>query len=187
MISKRELRTLKWQLLLVGGLFMGCIVLAILMAANRNYLETFIKEKYDTPYAELPSAAREAADQAAGGGIDEDVQAKLNRQDLRLVYEDWISRSDPERPRAPAAFVAINPRFFLDAAERTMICGNREQRQRSLEFFRLASAHEAFAREAEPRLERLQRWAAKRNWKELAEQIRSVIQQQTPAAKDNEA
>ena len=36
MISKRELRTLKWQLLLVGGLFMGCIVLAILMAIFHN-------------------------------------------------------------------------------------------------------------------------------------------------------
>ena len=181
MISNRELRTLKWQLLLTGGLFLGCIVLAILIAANRNYLETFVKEKYKTSYDNMPRAAQDMIDQAANGQVAEETQKKLSRQHLRYAYEDWMMRSEPARPRTPAALVSLNAAFFLEAAERTMVCGSREQRRRSLDFFRLAGSSDA-----EPRLRRLQRWAARRNLGELAEQISSVIQQQTPTATDDE-
>lgn len=65
-MNKQELRTLKGQLLLLGGMFAGSVVLAMLLATQRGFFEKFVEEKYGA----LPATLKPLADAAAEGKLD---------------------------------------------------------------------------------------------------------------------
>ena len=165
MITNRELRTLRWQLLLTGGLFTGSLVLAIVIAVNRPYAESFIQEGFKLDGEELPKKLQQAADEAATGELAASWSKQLKPEDWRLLYEDWMLASEPRRSAA-AAFSARNAEFFTEAAERTVVCGSDEQKRRAARFLEWSNSQAAI-----PVLQRLQRWTAKRNQRELSEQL----------------
>ena len=167
-MNKEELRTLKGQLLLLGAMFAGSVVLAAVMAWQRPFFEKFIAEKYGV----LPAAMKTLADGAADSGkIDVEAFSKLTPEERLLLYDDWMTRPDPPPQRTPAALVAADPVLYLARAERSLVGGSDDQKTRALKFLELAGS-----RDAVPLLQKARRWSIKRRTLDLTAKIEQVLE-----------
>ncbi len=164
-MNKQELRTLRSQLLLTVGLFAGCIAAAAVMASQRGFFEKYLKEKY----APLPADLKDVADAAAAGEVDPARFEQLSDAQRLALYDDWMTR-DPPPVNTPRALMTAAAELYLARAERTLVCGNHDQRKRALRFLELAGSREATAR-----LQKLSRWAARRSLSELVAGIAETI------------
>jgi hypothetical protein len=166
-MNKQELRTLKGQLLLLGAMFAGSLVLAVFIATQREFFEKFIEEKYGV----LPASMKPLADAAAEGKIDQEAFNKLSQQERLLLYDDWMARPDPPPARTPEVLVASDSALYLARAERTIVGGREDQKLRALKFIELAGA-----RQAVPLLQKARRWSIKRGTTQLTAKITEMIQ-----------
>jgi hypothetical protein len=166
-MNKRELRTLKGQLLLLGAMFAGSIVLAVFIATQRGFFEKFIEEKYGV----LPASMKTLADAAAGGKIDEEAFKKLSQAERLLLYDDWMARPDPQPARTPSALVAADSALYLARAERSLIGGREDQKMRALKFLELAESKMAV-----PLLQKARQWSIKRKTFELTAKITETLE-----------
>ena len=164
-MNKRELRTLRGQLWLLTGLLAGSAVLAGVVAGARPWIEQFLQEKYD----ELPARLQTLAGDAAAGRLDAEKFAALADAERLALYEHWMAQPDPPPEQTPAVLVAAAPDFYLARAERSLVCGNPQQRRCALQFLALARN-----RDAVPILERWQRWASRRGARELVAEAADV-------------
>lgn len=165
-MNKRELKTLRGQLLLLGGLFAGCLVAAAVIAASRNFFEKFLGEKYQPLPAHLAALAQAAAEDR----FDQSAFAALSPADRLVLYDDWMARADPPPAATPGALLAADAALYLARVERTLVCGRPDQRLRALQFLELAGA-----RQAVPLLREVRQWALKRKLPQLGEQIAETI------------
>lgn len=165
-MNKRELRTLKGQLLLLGAMFAGSIALAIFVATQRGFFEKFIEEKYGV----LPATMKTLADTAAEGKIDEEAFKKLSQAERLLLYDDWMARPDTPPARTPEVLVAADSALYLARAERTLIGGREDQKLRALKFIELARAKMAV-----PLLQKARQWSIKRRTIQLTEKITETL------------
>lgn len=164
-MNKQELRTLRSQLLLTVGLFAGCIAAAGVMASQRGFFEKYLKEKY----APLPADLKDVADAAGAGEVDPVRFEQLSDAERLALYDDWMSR-DPPPANTPRALLTAAGELYLARAERTLVCGNDDQRKRALRFLELAGSREAISR-----LQKLSRWAARRSLPEFAAAVAETI------------
>ena len=174
-MNKQELKTLRAQSLLMGGLLAGCIGAAVLLATQRGFFEGYLKEKY----APLPEGLRPVADAAAEGQLDPEEFQRLAEPHRLALYDHWMQADDPP-PAAARVLVEAAPALYIARAERTLVCGNQQQRGRALAFLEAAGSDEAI-----PVLEELSRWAARRKMPELAAQVAATadrLRQRAPAA-----
>jgi hypothetical protein len=165
-MNKQELRTLKGQLLLLGAMFAGSLVLAIFIAAQRHFFEKFIEEKY----GQIPASMKTLADAAAEGKIDGEAFNKLSHAERLLLYDDWMARPDPPPTRTPEVLVAADSALYLARAERTIVGGSEDQKLRALKFIELAGA-----RQAVPLLQKTRQWSIKRRTTRLTNRITEAL------------
>lgn len=165
-MNKQELQTLRGQLLLMGALFAGCIVAAIVMASQREFFEKFVEEKY----VALPASLKPLADAAAEGTIDKKAFANLSDSERLALYDYWMTHSDPTLAGMPRALVAADPPLYLTRAERSLVCGRVEQKLKALTFLELAGSRDAI-----PILQKVSQWAARRQIPEIAAKIAETI------------
>ena len=167
-MNKQELRTLKGQLLLLGAMFAGSVVLAVLIATQRPFFEKFIAEKYGV----LPASMKTLADGAAESGkIDAEAFSKLTEEERLLLYDDWMTRPDPPPLRTPAALVAADQKLYLARAERSLVGGSDNQKTRALKFLELAGSKDAI-----PLLRKARQWSVKRRTLDLTAKITDVLE-----------
>ncbi|HYG81974.1 MAG TPA: hypothetical protein VD861_16370 [Pyrinomonadaceae bacterium] len=167
-MNKEELRTLKGQLLLLGAMFAGSVVLAVVMATQRPFFEKFIAEKYGY----LPENVKTLADRVADSGkIDTEAFSKLTPEERLLLYDDWMKRPDPPPQRTPAALVAADPQLYLARAERSLVGGSDSQKTRALKFLELAGSRDAI-----PLLQKARQWSIKRRTPDLTAKIEDVLE-----------
>ena len=166
-MNKEELRTLKGQLLLLGAMFAGSVVLAVFIATQRGFFEKFIEEKYDV----LPASMKPLADAVAEGKIDREAFDKLSTQERLLLYDDWMTRPDPPPARTPEVLVAADSALYLARAERTLAGGRTDQKLRALKFIELARSKLAV-----PLLEKARQWSIKRRTPDLTAKITEVLE-----------
>jgi len=174
-MNKQEMKTLRAQSLLMGGLFVGCIGAAVFLATQRGFFEGYLREKYSP----LPENLRPMADAAAQGQLDAEEFEKLTEPERLALYDHWMEGSD-----APPAFARVlveaAPALYIARAERTLVCGNADQRDRALVFLEAAGSDEAAAA-----LEDVSQWARRRKMPELAAQVDAAaerVRQRAPAA-----
>lgn len=166
-MNKKELRTLKGQLLLLGGMFAGSIVLAVFIAMQRGFFEKFIEEKYGV----LPASMKALADAAATEGkLDPEAFNKLSQAERLLLYDDWMTRPDPPPSRTPSALTAADSGLYLARAERTLVSGREDQKMRALKFLELAGARDAI-----PILQKARQWSIKRRANDMAAKITETL------------
>src|SRR5687768_6887954 len=173
MLSRQEIRTLKGQLLLLAGLFLGSAGLAVALAVSRPLFERHQAETYKPLPAHLAPLAESAA---AGGHVDRAAFDKLPADARLALYDDWMLRPEPPPPATPAALVAADPALYLSRAERTLVAGNDSQRERALKFLELSGSPKAV-----PVLERAGEWARRRNLPDLAGRIEQTVIALRPA------
>jgi len=164
-MNKAELRTLKVQLALVVGMFLVCAAGAGFMATQRAFFEGYMKEEY----AEISADLLPLAEAAAGGRLAPEDLAELPEPKRLALYDHWMRQAEPPK-RTPAALVAAGPALYLARAERTLVCGNAEQRRRALKFLELADSAEAV-----PILRKARRWAERRKLAKFDEEIEATL------------
>ncbi|HKR00728.1 MAG TPA: hypothetical protein VJT09_08640 [Pyrinomonadaceae bacterium] len=165
-MNKQEIRTLKGQLLLLGVMFAGSVVLAVFITTQRGFFEKFIEEKYGA----LPANLKPMADAAAEGKIDREAFNKLSTDERLLLYDDWMTRAEPP-PRTPPALVSADAGLYLARAERTLAGGREDQKLRALKFLELANSKEAI-----PVLQKARQWSIKRQTAELTVRITETLE-----------
>lgn len=165
-MNKQELRTVKGQLLLLGAMFAGSIVLAVFIATQRGFFEKFIEEKY----GQLPASMKPLADAAAEGKIDGEAFKKLSQAERLLLYDDWMARPDPPPARTPEVLVAADSALYLARAERTLVGGSEDQKLRALKFIELARSKLAV-----PLLQKARQWSIKRRTIQLTARITETL------------
>ena len=161
-----ELRSLRAQLLLVGGLVAGCIVAAVLIATQRWWFESFLVEKYPP----LPANLSKLAKDVHAGQIDADAWDRLSNAERLAFFDDWMANDGEAWPQMPPALAALAGDLYAARAERTLVCGGDAQRARALEFLRLAHCAEAL-----PCLDRARCWAQRRCLGPLADDIAATM------------
>ncbi|MDT4895628.1 MAG: hypothetical protein QOH25_705 [Acidobacteriota bacterium] len=166
-MNKQELRTLKGQLLLLGMMFAGSVVLAVFVALQRGFFEKFIEEKY----AQLPANLKPLADAAAEGKLDGEAFNKLSQAERLILYDDWMTRPSPPPVHTPSLLVAVDSRLYLARAERTIVSGSVEQKMRALKFLELAGSRDAI-----PILRKARQWSIKRRTIEMTAKITETLE-----------
>jgi hypothetical protein len=161
------LRTLKGQLLLLGAMFAGSVVLAVFIAMQRGFFEKYILEKYDP----LPASLKPLADAAAEGKLDVEAFNKLSQAERLILYDDWMTRPAPPPTRTPSVLVAADSGLYLARAERTIVNGREEQKLRALQFLELAASRDAI-----PILRKARQWSIKRKTAEMTAKITETIE-----------
>ena len=165
-MSRQDLRTLRGQVLLMAGLFLACAVAALLIVSQRPRFERAVRERYGT----LSASLKETADAAAAGKLDQEAFTRLANSERLALYDDWMTRADASE-QTPRALVSGDPMLYLSRAEKTLLCGNAEQRAKAVKFLALSGSREAL-----PILTTMQDWARRRDT-HLASQLSEAIAQ----------
>lgn len=162
---------LRGQLIVLGVVFLGGLVLAAVMATQRPWFESFVREKYQADYASYPGPLRRAVDALAADKLAQIDFERLGPDQRRQLYEDWIERSDVPRLAVPRRLTLWAPKYYLQCAEKTVVCGSPDQQKRAAQFLQLCDC-----REAKAVLQRLTQWADER---QLAE-LRGLLREEKP-------
>ncbi len=153
---------LRGQLIVLGLVFLGGLVLAAVMATQRPWFESFVREKYQVGYASFSEPLRRAVDVLAADKLAQVDFEKLGPDQRRQLYEDWIERSDVPRLMVPQRLTLWAPKYYLQCAEKTVVCGSPNQQKRAVQFLQLCNC-----REATEVVQRLAQWSDKRQLVEL--------------------
>jgi hypothetical protein len=129
-MTKQELKTLRAQFLLLGGLFLLCIVSAGVVASQRPWFEKHIYEVL-TP---LPEDLRPLYDSATRDQLDPVAFKQLSEPRRLALYDHWLSKKGQDGGRAPAALMSADPGLYRNRAARSIVCGNPEQKELAVRF-----------------------------------------------------
>lgn len=166
-MNKQELRTLKGQLMLLGAMLAGSVLLAGAIATQRGFFEKLIEEKYTA----LPETLKPLADAAAEGKLDREAFNKLSQAERLILYDDWMARANEPPARTPSELVAADAPLYLARAERTLISGREDQKMRALKFLELAEAKDAI-----PLLRKARQWSIRRRTAGLTAKITETLE-----------
>lgn len=166
-MTRQEWRSLRIQVLLMGGLIAGCTVAAIVTATQRGFFEKYLYEKY----AALPASLQPLAEAAAQGTLKPRQLAELSENERLLLYDHWMAQADLPSAAMPRSLLAADPDLYIARVERTLVCGRQEQRERALEFLERGGRPDSV-----PMLRRAAAWAGRRNFPDLAARIQETVQ-----------
>ena len=164
-----ELRRLKWQIAATLSLFVACVPLAGAVILLRDRFERHMFEDHKARYEEFSGELQSLIDAADSETPALDLKtriAALEPETKELIFQDWMRRREPQRLATPARLVAADPAFFLRRAEKAVVCGNEEQRERALTFLTRSEAPAVSETVA-----RLEAWAKKRRRDDIVEQV----------------
>lgn len=169
-----RLRTPRGQLELLGATFVVALVLALVLASQRSFFERYVREKYPGPDA----ASERLAQRIEAGEVDAAALRALPPNGTLGLYHLWMQSDSNRYPNLPATAAAAHPELVAERVERTLVAGNREQRQKAIDFA-VAARHDRL----EPPLRfALDRARAARD-AEAAEALSSALRRvQQPAA-----
>jgi hypothetical protein len=131
-MKKSEIRQLKMQLVLVGGLFALCVATAIVIVNNRAFFEKYLLEKHRP----LPAKLTPLAQKMEQTGEVPEVLGRLTPTQQAAFYEHWMSQPEVQKDM-PKMLVTIAPSLYIARVEQTLVCGSHEQRTRALRFVEL--------------------------------------------------
>ncbi|MBP88801.1 MAG: hypothetical protein CMJ64_19165 [Planctomycetaceae bacterium] len=131
-MKNSEIRKLKMQLVLVGGLFVFCIATAIVIVNNRPFFEKYLLEKYKP----LPTNLIPLAQKMEKTGEVPEVFGRLTEKQQGAFYEHWMTLAEVEKD-TPKMLVSVAPSLHIARVEQTLVCGSQEQRTRALRFVEL--------------------------------------------------
>jgi len=164
-MRKQELRQLRMQGLLIGGLFVLCVIGATVVSTQRRFAEKYLVEKYSS----LPKDLRPWAEAAARGSLDIERWRELDQDQRRALFEEWMGRADSSE-KTPAALVTADPVVYIRRAEQTLVCGSAAQRAKALRFLLLARSNESL-----PMLQNVRSWAARRRLDGFVDRIDQTV------------
>lgn len=120
--------TIARQLRVIGASFVVATVLACGLALKRPLFEAWIKEAYRPLEPELQALVAELSrsEQAVK------TVAALEPERRDALYDQWMQLTAP--PPVAARMVRADPDRFLGRAERTLVVGSAEQRDRAISF-----------------------------------------------------
>ena len=163
---RRSRHGLRFQMLLVLKLFVVCIVAAGYLVYQRSWVESFMKEQYSPPPPNLQSVINAVIIQQPINKL----YAEIPDPERVYLFDYWMA-TEPVQTHLPRQLLELDTSLFLTRAERSLISGSPEQRLKALKFIDLGDQPSAI-----PILEKAQRWAQRRTFDELAEEIGSVIE-----------
>ena len=164
-----ELRRLKWQIAATLSLFVACVPLAGAVILLRDRFERHMFEDYKARHEEFSDELQALIDAADSETPARDLKTRIAALELETkerIFQDWMRRREPQRLATPARLVSADADFFLKRAEKAVVCGNEEQRERALTF--LIRSEAAGAAEI---VDRLATWARKRRRGDIVEQV----------------
>lgn len=123
-------RSLAGQLAAIAILFVGTAVLAMVPVVWPHAFDGYLRETPPT----LTDAVRLVADELAAGRLDPAAFASLTPDERAMLYEDWLART-PRSADAPRLLVLADRELYLARAQRTLVCGDSDQRAVALEFY----------------------------------------------------
>jgi hypothetical protein len=138
-ITRLWLRSVPGQLALLGGAYLGAVVLAVVALCLRGvFFERFIGETYRAAPEDLTAALRAAA---AGEATPE--QLRRLEEDPNLLYDVWMANADLDpQGRLARRLLARHGRLTLERVRRTLALGTAAQRGRALDLLALADEAE---------------------------------------------
>jgi hypothetical protein len=164
-----QIRSLPVQALLVLGLFFGSAVLAIGIVSQRWRFESYLKETYapakgdDSEKIKKITAAL-AEDEPAGETWNYLIEAER-----RSVYCEWVRNVMPGKIPNVRGWRETDEEFFVSCAERTVVCGNQDQRMIGLALLERCSPEHSI-----PALQRLADWAMHARRLEMLESVKET-------------
>ena len=161
---------LRFQVFLVVKLFVVCIAVAIYVVGQRPWVESFLKESYQSPPESLQPSIEKIR---TGQSIQEDYQL-IALDDRPMLFDDWML-TEPIQFRPPRILLETDYQLFSRRAERAVVCGSGIQRVKALKFFELSGRKESI-----PLLEKALAWSNRRKLDDLTKQIRATIEVITP-------
>jgi hypothetical protein len=167
-MPKHLLHTLRGQILLLTGLCAACIITAVVMASQRAVFEQHIAERYQP----LPVELQPLAESLARGSLEQAQFTVLSMAQRLALYHTWMAHIESPPAETPRLLVSIAPELYLARAERSIVTGRMQQKQRAVIFLALTGSPDAL-----PILQKANRWAARRQMPELASHIASAIAQ----------
>lgn len=168
-MNAAQIRSLPVQSGLTAGLFLGCIVLAGLLVSQRWRFESWVKETYTLPKAELSASTRTVTESLLHGEAAADEWKRVPEPERRSVYLTLMQRDEFPTAKLVKDCLDTDADFFLTCSERTVVCGNREQRLRGLRFLEFSGVKRSV-----PVLDRLSAWAKRSRRHEVAMEIDHV-------------
>jgi hypothetical protein len=125
-MTRQELHALRWQARLLGLLFTATLLSAGVVLWQRAWFEKFVREKYEHPEAPFSLSS---ISEAGGTQLDG-------------YYEHWMTQTWASED-LPRALVEAAPAQMIARAERTLVCGSRDQKLRAALFLDLANGKDA--------------------------------------------
>ena len=157
-MNAAQLRSLPVQAGLIAGLFIGSLGLGGIIVSQRWRFESFVKESYAAPSKGQSESMRNAINELSLGKVARETWDKVPDVERRAVYNALMLREDLGAPKVVAGCLETAAEFFLKCAERTVVCGDAEQRLRGLKFLELSGVDQAGQA-----LDRLAVWADRWN------------------------
>jgi len=156
---------LRFQLLLVFKLFVGCIVVAVLMIWQKPWVESFLKEKYFS----VPNDLNVVLEQAKMGALILEDYQKIPVEKRSLFYDHWMT-SDPVNKKMPRVLLATDYPLFSGRLERTLVCGSLKQRKKALYFAELSENKKLITI-----LKKAKSWCRRRKLNSLVSELEKTI------------
>lgn len=164
---RMRLDTPSGQMLLMAVTLGGAVVLAIIMATQRDFFEQYIRERYPAP----PVNVMALLQGLENGSMDASRVARLAPLEQSALYDAWMGREpSPAESVVPAAMMTHAPQVTLARLERTLVAGSKEQRFKAVDFARRTRTT--------PVVEVLQRarsHVARMRWHDVLEKMDHVV------------
>ena len=164
-MKKPNYHGLKFQVLLVLKLFVACIVAAIGLVSYRDWVEGFMKER-PVP---VPSSLQTAINAIEVQKPIQKLYEEIPPQDRVILYDVWMG-TEPIQRTLPQELCTLDPQLFIGRAERTLVCGSKDQRMRALQFIELGNHRDAI-----PVLVKASAWARRRTFVDFADEIDATL------------
>ena len=165
-MDRKELRKFKMQLAMLGGLVILATVAALVISTQRGFARKFVKEKY----AAVPKSLKSEIESIKTKSALTESYKKLKEKDRLLLYDAWMT-DQLESDEFPRLILKEDFQIFSRRAERTLVCGSTQQRDRALEFFRLGNHPDTI-----PILEKARRWAGRRKLDSFESDIANTLE-----------
>ena len=176
-MTKAEMRSLRFQLLLTAALFAVSVAGAAGIVCSRGLFERWLFEKHTSSYETLPKRLRETFDRLCERDTAANAAKKLSEEDREAIYQCCLGGNVAARQTVAEALCREDAGFFVKLAERTVVVGNGQQRLEAIEFLEGARCREACQAVSE-----LSAWAQRRQRRELWQRLEAAAEKLKPYA-----
>lgn len=164
MLRNDELRSLKGQVALTLGLFIGSLAIAISMILFRVEFENRSGEKHKVGLSDLPKELRKYVEKVAAQSDVDGLPNIATDADKESIYSAWIQSKELQTETFEKQFARREEAFLVARLEKTAVTGTMEQRRLAIGWIRKIDTQ--LSRDA---ISRLRSWAERRNRPDIVE------------------